>query len=33
MASISPSIFHKIASVSGVLAIALGAYGSHGISP
>jgi len=32
MASISPSIFHKIASVSGALAIALGAYGSHASS-
>ena len=26
------SIFHKIAGVSGALAIALGAYGSHGNS-
>ena len=31
MAAISPSLFHKIASVSGALAIALGAYGAHGI--
>ncbi|XP_073256213.1 transmembrane protein 256 homolog [Porites lutea] len=32
MAAISPSLFHKIASVSGALAIALGAYGAHASS-
>ena len=30
MLHFSPTVFHKIAGVSGVLAIALGAYGSHG---
>lgn len=29
MRHFSPTVFHKIAGVSGVLAIALGAYGSH----